>query len=66
MANAPTVRTEFKRRADDNEKALKTRLMLTTKDLPADRLLLCQRLLSGVNGLGKIDEAAAIAQVLDK
>ncbi|MFG6562134.1 adenylate kinase [Sulfitobacter sp. 1A15299] len=60
--------TEFKRRADDNEESLKTRLMAYYKQTsPLIGYYYAKDMLSGVNGLGKIDEVrGAIAQVLDK
>ncbi len=60
--------TEFKRRADDNEESLKTRLMAYYKQTsPLIGYYYAKDMLSGVNGLGKIDEVRrAIAQVLDK
>ncbi|MFG6590271.1 adenylate kinase [Sulfitobacter sp. 1A12157] len=60
--------TEFKRRADDNEESLKTRLMAYYKQTsPLIGYYYAKDMLSGVNGLGKIDEVrGAIAQVLEK
>ncbi len=59
---------EFKRRADDNEDSLKTRLMAYYKQTsPLLGYYHAKGKLSGVNGLGKIAEIkGAIAQVLDK
>ena len=59
--------TEFKRRADDNEESLKTRLMAYYKQTsPLIGYYYAKDMLSGVNGLGKIDEVRAeIAGVLD-
>jgi adenylate kinase len=60
--------TEFKRRADDNEESLKTRLMAYYKQTsPLIGYYYAKDMLSGVNGLGQIEEVrGAIAQVLDK
>ncbi|MBO9430890.1 adenylate kinase [Sulfitobacter sp. R18_1] len=60
--------TEFKRRADDNEESLKTRLMAYYKQTsPLIGYYYAKEMLSGVNGLGQIEEVrGAIAQVLDK
>jgi len=59
--------TEFKRRADDNEESLKTRLMAYYKQTsPLIGYYYAKDMLSGVNGLGKIDEVRTeIAGVLD-
>ena len=59
--------TEFKRRADDNEESLKTRLMAYYKQTsPLVGYYYAKDMLSGVNGLGKIDEVrGAIAEILD-
>lgn len=59
--------TEFKRRADDNEESLKTRLMAYYKQTsPLVGYYYAKDMLSGVNGLGKIDEVrSAIAEILD-
>jgi len=58
--------TEFKRRADDNEESLRTRLMeYYKKTSPLIGYYHAQGDLKPVNGLGEIDEvAAAIAGVL--
>ena len=60
--------TEFKRRADDNEESLKTRLMAYYKQTsPLIGYYYAKDMLSGVNGLGQIEEVrGAIAQVLDQ
>ena len=60
--------TEFKRRADDNEESLKTRLMAYYKQTsPLIGYYYAKEMLSGVNGLGQIEEVrGAIAQFLDK
>ncbi|MEX3316619.1 adenylate kinase [Sulfitobacter sp. PS-8MA] len=60
--------TEFKRRADDNEESLKTRLMAYYKQTsPLIGYYYAKDMLSGVNGLGQIDEVrGAIASILDK
>ncbi|MFG6500636.1 adenylate kinase [Sulfitobacter sp. 1A13191] len=60
--------TEFKRRADDNEESLKTRLMAYYKQTsPLIGYYYAKDMLNGVNGLGQIEEVrGAIAQVLDK
>ena len=60
--------TEFKRRADDNEESLKTRLMAYYKQTsPLIGYYYAKEMLSGVNGLGQIEEVrGAIAQILDK
>lgn len=59
---------EFKRRADDNEDSLKTRLMAYYKQTsPLIGYYHAKGNLSSVNGLGEITEIkGAIAQVLDK
>jgi adenylate kinase len=59
--------TEFKRRADDNEESLKTRLMAYYKQTsPLIGYYYAKDMLSGVNGLGKIDEVRTeIAGILD-
>jgi len=59
--------TEFKRRADDNEESLKTRLMAYYKQTsPLIGYYYAKDMLSGVNGLGKIEEVrGAIASILD-
>ncbi|UWR34019.1 adenylate kinase [Sulfitobacter sp. W027] len=59
--------TEFKRRADDNEESLKTRLMAYYKQTsPLIGYYYAKDMLSGVNGLGKIDEVRGeIAGILD-
>ena len=59
--------TEFKRRADDNEESLKTRLMAYYKQTsPLVGYYYAKDMLSGVYGLGKIDEVrGAIAEILD-
>jgi len=52
--------TEFKRRADDNEESLKTRLMEYYKQTsPLIGYYYAKSMLKGVNGLGEIDEVAA-------
>jgi adenylate kinase len=60
--------TEFKRRADDNEEALKTRLMeYYKKTSPLIGYYHAKDLLRPVDGLGAIDEiSSAISAVLDK
>ena len=60
--------TEFKRRADDNEESLKTRLMAYYKQTsPLIGYYYAKDMHNGVNGLGQIEEVrGAIAQVLDK
>ncbi|SFD59938.1 Adenylate kinase [Sulfitobacter brevis] len=60
--------TEFKRRADDNEESLKTRLMAYYKQTsPLIGYYYCKELLSVVDGLGAIDTVKqSIAGVLDK
>ncbi len=51
--------TEFKRRADDNEDSLKTRLMAYYKQTsPLIGYYYAKGLLKGVDGLGEIDEVA--------
>lgn len=59
--------TEFKRRADDNEESLKTRLLAYYKQTsPLIGYYYAKGDLQSVNGLGEIDEVAgAIAQALD-
>ncbi len=59
--------TEFKRRADDNEESLRTRLMeYYKKTSPLIGYYYAKGDLRTVNGLGEIDEVAAeIAKVLD-
>ncbi|MDG4650242.1 adenylate kinase [Roseibacterium sp. SDUM158017] len=59
--------TEFKRRSDDNEESLRTRLMAYYKQTsPLVGYYHAKDLLRGVNGLGEIDEVAAeISAVLD-
>ncbi len=59
--------TEFKRRADDNEDSLRTRLMeYYKKTSPLIGYYWAKGALKPVNGLGEIDEVAAeIAGVLD-
>jgi adenylate kinase len=59
--------TEFKRRADDNEESLKTRLMEYYKQTsPLIGYYYAKGMLSRVDGLAEIDEvSAAIAGVLD-
>ncbi len=58
--------TEFKRRADDNEEALRNRLMeYYKKTSPLIGYYYAKGMLKSVNGLGEIDEVkAAIAKVL--
>ena len=58
---------EFKRRADDTEEALRTRLMAYYKQTsPLIGYYHAKGLLKGVDGLGEIDEVAtAIAALLD-
>ena len=60
--------TEFKRRADDNEESLKTRLMeYYKKTSPLIGYYYAKGDLSTVNGLGEISEVqASISKVLDK
>ena len=60
--------TEFKRRADDNEESLKTRLMAYYKQTsPLIGYYYAKDMLSGVNGLGQIEEVrTAIAGILEK
>ncbi|MEL6520895.1 MAG: adenylate kinase [Pseudomonadota bacterium] len=60
--------TEFKRRADDNEESLKTRLMeYYKKTSPLTGYYYAKGLLKEVDGLAEIDEvAASITKVLDK
>jgi len=59
--------TEFKRRADDNEESLRTRLMeYYKKTSPLIGYYYAKGKLRSVNGLGEIDQVAAeIAGVLD-
>ena len=59
--------TEFKRRADDNEESLRTRLMeYYKKTSPLIGYYYAKGLLKKVNGLGEIDEVkSSIAKVLD-
>jgi adenylate kinase len=59
--------TEFKRRADDNEESLRTRLMeYYKKTSPLIGYYYAKGDLKPVNGLGEIDEvASAIAEVLN-
>jgi len=59
--------TEFKRRADDTEEALRTRLMAYYKQTsPLVGYYYAKGLLTGVDGLGEIDEVSAdIAAILD-
>ncbi len=59
--------TEFKRRADDNEESLKTRLLAYYKQTsPLIGYYYAKGDLQSVNGLGEIEEVAgAIAQALD-
>jgi adenylate kinase len=59
--------TEFKRRADDTEEALRTRLMAYYKQTsPLVGYYYAKGLLKSVNGLGEIDAVAAeIAGILD-
>ena len=60
--------TEFKRRADDNEEALKTRLMeYYKKTSPLVGYYHAKRALRRVDGLGQIDEVSeAIRAILDE
>jgi len=60
--------TEFKRRADDNEDSLRTRLMeYYKKTSPLIGYYYAKGKLTKVNGLGEIDDVrGAIAAVLDK
>ena len=60
--------TEFKRRADDNEESLRTRLMeYYKKTSPLIGYYYAKGDLSSINGLGEIDEVAkAISAVLDR
>jgi len=60
--------TEFKRRADDNEESLKTRLMeYYKKTSPLIGYYYAKDMLTKVDGLGEIGEVQqAIAKVLDK
>lgn len=60
--------TEFKRRADDNEESLKTRLMeYYKKTSPLIGYYYAKGMLTKVDGLGEIDTVRdAIAAVLDK
>ncbi len=59
--------TEFKRRADDNEESLRTRLMAYYKQTsPLVGYYYAKGMLHAVDGLGEIDEVAGeIAAVLD-
>ena len=59
--------TEFKRRADDNEDSLRTRLMeYYKKTSPLIGYYYAKGDLKPVNGLGEIDEVATeIAAILD-
>jgi len=59
--------TTFKRRADDNEESLKTRLLAYYKQTsPLIGYYYAKGLLKSVDGLGEIDEvAASIKKVLD-
>ena len=59
--------TEFKRRADDNEESLKTRLMAYYKETsPLIGYYYAKGQLQSIDGLGDIDEVkASIAQALD-
>ncbi|MEP2921364.1 adenylate kinase [Sulfitobacter sp.] len=59
--------TEFKRRADDNEESLKTRLMAYYKQTsPLIGYYYAKEMLNGVNGLGEIEDVQAeIASALD-
>ncbi len=59
--------TEFKRRADDNEESLKTRLMAYYKETsPLIGYYYAKGQLQSIDGLGDIDEVkAAIAKALD-
>lgn len=59
--------TEFKRRADDNEESLRTRLMeYYKKTSPLIGYYYAKGDLQSVDGLGEIDEVkAAIAKILD-
>ncbi len=59
--------TDFKRRADDNEESLKTRLLAYYKQTsPLVGYYHAKGMLNSVNGLGDIDAVAgAIASVLD-
>jgi adenylate kinase len=60
--------TDLRRRADDTEEALRTRLMeYYKKTSPLIGYYHAKGLLAGVDGLGEIDAvAAAIAKILDK
>jgi len=59
--------TEFKRRADDNEESLRTRLLAYYRDTsPLIGYYYCKGLLKRVDGIGEIDEVAArIGAALD-
>ncbi len=59
--------TEFKRRADDNEESLRTRLLAYYRDTsPLIGYYYCKGLLKRVDGIGEIDEVAArISAALD-
>ncbi|MFN3147912.1 MAG: adenylate kinase [Paracoccaceae bacterium] len=59
--------TEFKRRADDNEDSLRTRLMAYYKQTsPLIGYYYAKGALTSVDGLGEIDDvAAAVAKALD-
>ena len=60
--------TEFKRRADDNEESLKTRLMeYYKKTSPLIGYYYARDMLTKIDGLGEIGKVQqAIAKVLDK
>ncbi len=60
--------TEFKRRADDNEESLRTRLLAYYRDTsPLIGYYYCKGLLKRVDGIGEIDEVAArISAALDQ
>ena len=59
--------TEFKRRADDNEESLRTRLMeYYKKTAPLIGYYYAKGMLSRIDGLGEIDAVqGAIAEILD-
>ncbi|MBR9863694.1 MAG: adenylate kinase [Rhodobacteraceae bacterium] len=59
--------TEFKRRADDNEESLKTRLMAYYKDTsPLIGYYYAKRQLQSIDGLAPIDQVkASIAEAMD-
>ncbi len=59
--------TEFKRRADDNEESLRTRLLAYYRDTsPLIGYYYCKGLLKRVDGIGEIDKVAArISAALD-